>query len=260
MLFAGRELDVERWARTRRHRLVVIRARPIHARSVEVIDGGVVISGAVGVIVGGLIGWSLRAWQRRMTRSAVFAYDILAFLVLVLLAASYLRQGTGWSVRIWIPSPFQDLPITAIWFGALGGTMISLKGVYDHDQTEWVDKLNLWHLGRPITSGVSGGMTYLFLRFISGSTPTGVAVYVAAFIIGMQERRFLALLSKVAGLVLSTPGEQSPATAASPTVQPSRTSVNGPTGVAIPGSESSIAAHEDSETDTDPAVHRPKVP
>ncbi len=224
------------------------------------IDGGVVISGIVGAIVGGLIGWSLRAWQRRMTRHAVFAYDVLAFLVLVLLAASYHRQGTGWSVRPWIPSPSQDLPIAAIWFGALGGTMIILKGVYDHDQTEWMDKLNLWHLGRPITSGVSGGMTYLFLRFISGSTPTGVAVYVAAFVIGMQERRFLALLSKVAGLVLSTSGEQSPTTDASTPVQSFPTPVNGLTGGASPGTESPVTAHEEGETDTDLAVHKPKTP
>lgn len=185
---------------------------------------GMIVGGVAGVIVGGLIGWGVCAWKRRLTRIAVFAYDVLYFIVLVALGMSYLKAGTGtgWSVRGWIPLPLHGLPSAAIWFGALGGAMISLKGVYDHDQKAspgheaWEEKLNLWHVGRPITSGVSGGMTYLFLLFISGSEPKGVAVYVAAFIIGMQERRFLALLSKVASLVLGMPGEQPP-TMGSPT-------------------------------------------
>jgi len=173
-------------------------------------SASIVASGVIGGALGALLAWLLCAWKREATRTGVFAYDAFVVVALVALALWYLHPELDWSLASLVPVLLRGQPISAIWFGALGGATISLKGVYDHNQDQWEPQLNLWHFGRPITSSVSGGMSYIFLRLISGTEPKDVAVYAAAFIVGLQEKRFLALLSKVGSLIFGTPDAKEP--------------------------------------------------
>lgn len=158
-------------------------------------------------------------WAARQ-REWVFAYDMIALAILLLLAWSYFLGG-GWSVHRVIPAPpLPEFTIFAIWFGALGGIAISLKGVYDHDASDWQAAYNLWHLGRPISGGIAGGLTYLLLWVSSKAQPSDAVVLAAAFILGTQEKRFFNFLYEVARLIVQVPNDTSAADLAVTEIQP----------------------------------------
>ena len=49
------------------------------------------------------------------------------------------------SLRILISDPIGPIPLGVPWWGALGGVMISLTGVFRHPH-EWDDSYNKWHV------------------------------------------------------------------------------------------------------------------
>ena len=143
-------------------------------------------------------------WNRRL----LFVYNLVILGVLVLLAWAYFRpSGQRWSLVDLVPGPLQGIPVYAAWFGALGGVVISLKGIYDHGVEEWQVLYNMWHLGRPFSGAIAGGVTYLLLRALSTDNPQTSVVLAAAFVVGTQERRFFNLLSEVARVVVQSPSE-----------------------------------------------------
>jgi hypothetical protein len=172
-----------------------------------------------------------------LSRTAIFAYDLAVLAALLLLAALY----------IWYPTYFKlgddpyKLAIESMWFGALGGLIISLKGIYDHHPTAadgWDSSYNLWHLGRPASGAVAGLVTVVLLEVINAKSDlTRPVVYAAAFIFGTQERRFFNFLYEVARLVVQVPGEDKSGLAVT-AVQPSE----GPPGAVIVISGQGIAA------------------
>lgn len=134
------------------------------------------------------------------SRLNVFLYDLAVLFLLVLLAAFYVANRAAFT-----PWSAVQLPIEGMWFGALGGVMISLKGVYDHaGPGDWDNQFGLWHFGRPFTGAIAGAITSLLLFVVNGSdpakAPSAPVVYIAAFIFGTQERRFFEILSQAAQL------------------------------------------------------------
>ena len=158
--------------------------------------------------------------QATRVRRLVFAYDFLALALLVLLVWWYFANH-WWSISKAIPAVLQGLPIYTVWFGALGGIVISLKGIYDHGPSDWQDRFNLWHIGRPFSGGIAGGITYLLFLAVSKSQPSEPISLAAAFIMGTQEKRFFNFLSQVAGLIVSVPGDNEAALAVT-AVQPTQ--------------------------------------
>jgi hypothetical protein len=83
------------------------------------------------------------------------------------------------------------LAFHCVWFGALGGVIISLKGVYDHAvgrDAAWDNRFDLWHFGRPVSGAVTGLVTYVLLCALNQSgTPNQTVLYAAAFVLGTQE-------------------------------------------------------------------------
>lgn len=140
-------------------------------------------------------------------RTAIFIYDLCVALVLAVLAVAELKCPAFQGL---IP-PVARVPVYCAWFGALGGVIISLKGVYDHGASrppgQWEDSYNLWHLGRPVSGAAAGGLTYLLLLVVNQNGPTAPVAYAAAFILGTQERRFFNFLSEVGRLIVQVPGE-----------------------------------------------------
>ena len=45
-----------------------------------------------------------------------------------------------------------QLPFEAIWFGAVGGLLISLQGIFDHNH-KWRARYDYWHMLRPVCPG-----------------------------------------------------------------------------------------------------------
>jgi hypothetical protein len=131
-------------------------------------------------------------------------------LALASLAWAYYHLGGGYNGSPEgnpVPTQVRGLPIRCLWLGALGGIVISLKGIYDYGSDAWQARFTLWHLGRPFSGAIAGGVTYLLLLAVSGSTPSVPVVMAAAFILGTQEKRFFQFLSEVARLVVQVPGE-----------------------------------------------------
>lgn len=151
--------------------------------------------------------------NKNRLRLAVFIYDILWIGGLAYLWTNPANISTNIAA---VFAGFKNVLIWGTWFGALGGILISLKGIYDHAGEEWNDSYDLWHFGRPISGAVAGFMTVVLLSAVA---PTKAqpesekqeppwALYAAAFILGTQERRFFNLLSEVAKLVVQVPDEK----------------------------------------------------
>jgi hypothetical protein len=142
------------------------------------------------------------------TRTRIFCFDIVLIVLLLALAGCYLGIP---ALTALVPAPLR-LPVHSMWFGMLGGIVISLKGIYDHPvgaAPAWDDGFTLWHIGRPVSGGVVGLMTLVLLRVVNQQTePSEAVLYSAAFILGTQERRFFNFLSEVALLVVHVPEEQ----------------------------------------------------
>jgi hypothetical protein len=160
-----------------------------------------------------------------LNRLQIFVYDIVVLVGLAILAVVYVEchKPNGFLAGAIDLTPWSGygLYVRAMWFGALGGVIISLKGVYDHrggSSPPWEGGYNLWHLGRPISGAIAGLMTFLLLKVLnlkgaSAPPPSDYIVYVAAFVFGTQERRFFNLLYEIAKLIVTVPddgGERGP--------------------------------------------------
>jgi hypothetical protein len=115
-----------------------------------------------------------------------------------------------------------------IWFGALGGVLISLAGVHDH-RYDWDDRYLNWHVVRPAVGAAVAAVAVLIVQagiLAVGSQPepttTGpgkdVLYYIIAFVSGYREETFRAMVKKVADVILKTDGPTQPTIASiSPT-------------------------------------------
>jgi hypothetical protein len=154
---------------------------------------------------------------RRLGPSFFFWLGILYLGVLLSLAGLYITNCFGFMDALQPIGRF--VPLCVPWFGALGAVVISLQGVFDHND-DWDPSYNYWHIGRPLFGAVVGIVAYFLLQLTvaaSGAQPaTGAAEHntvfycVGAFLVGYREATFRELLKRVVDLILQ------PAPAAAP--------------------------------------------
>jgi hypothetical protein len=107
------------------------------------------------------------------------------------------------------------IPTPALWFGALGGVLISLTGVFEH-AADWLPSYRYWHIARPFVGATVGVVAVLI--FQAGVLAVGQEVseenatkdifyYVIAFFIGYKEAAFRDLIARV-GEVIVSPGDR----------------------------------------------------
>jgi RsiW-degrading membrane proteinase PrsW (M82 family) len=144
-------------------------------------------------------------------RTWIFVYELACLALLVGLALLWSHQPP---LHRFLHDDVGPIPISVIWWGALGGITISLTGVFRHP-TDWDNAYNLWHFARPIMGAVAGSVGYLvFISVIhstGASTPShsvvGSAVFdLVAFLIGYREEVFRELLRRAVDILLS-PGK-----------------------------------------------------
>ena len=163
------------------------------------------------------------------SRYGIFIYDLLVVFGLLVVAYYYVKSAEHY----WLVKPTGagtseqisniELSLRAVWFGALGGIVISLKGVYDHccDNGAWDRCFELWHIGRPVSGALTGLITLVLLLSTNPtSTPSEPVVYAIAFIFGTQERRFFNFLSEVAALVVRVPNDDKDTTLKASDIEP----------------------------------------
>ena len=153
-------------------------------------------------------------------RTGMFIYTAVEVVLLLAAGATYMIRTD--LVATYLPRDWERAALQALWFGMLGGAAISLKGIYDHrTQREWEGGWALWYLGRPVSSALTGVMTYVLLQVANPNSPPAAAVLaVAAFTLGTQERRFFDFLYEVAKLVLAVPQDRARVIAPTPLSPP----------------------------------------
>lgn len=117
------------------------------------------------VVLGVLVGFALFRWtgtspaarQREWARLCVFVLQLL-YLVMLLFVALWYWQGSKLPVQpkvslyCFAPNPVGGIPLEIIWFGALGGVLLSLQGIFRH-ASDWNVSYHLWHVARPFVGG-----------------------------------------------------------------------------------------------------------
>jgi hypothetical protein len=148
-----------------------------------------------------------------------------SFLILLLVAA--LSQIVG-SFGAWIADHhFGRLPVAIVWFGAIGGSMASLTGIFWHHRVDWKGSYDLWHKLRPWTGVVMGSLGAFLLLVSTELATAGAAAsgaeaqvtpafnpdvyYAAAFLSGFAEAPFRALVKRLTDAVFG-PGKSPPKT------------------------------------------------
>jgi len=145
------------------------------------------------------------------SRRIVFWIEIAYLAMLGLVAWLYLTGG----LPSWFkpPAALGPMPTGVIWYGALGGVIISLQGVFDH-RYDWDGRYFFWHAARPL---IGAGVAVIAVLIIqAGILSTGVDpaaqttrtqdlfYYVVAFLVGYREATFRGMIERVADVVLTS--------------------------------------------------------
>lgn len=102
------------------------------------------------------------------------------------------------------------IPLTAAWFGALGGVVASLQGMFFHNKN-WDSSYNIWHVFSGAVGIAYGFAAYLFLLVVvKSAAPTanssaGPVFPLAAFAIGYGQSQFHAMMLQVYNIVFHQP-------------------------------------------------------
>lgn len=187
----------------------------------------------------------------------MFAVSMFYLLALGALAALYFTEVIDPREKL------GSVPTPVPWFGALGGVLISLTGVFAH-HARWLPSFRYWHWARPFIGATVGVVAVLI--FQAGILALGVELqtadnkvlyYVIAFFIGYKEAAFRELLARV-GEVILRPAESTERTAEAPalavtSIEPPNAPAGTPTPVTIRGSglgdATSVAFDGDEVTD-----------
>lgn len=145
-------------------------------------------------------------------RRMIFFYDLAQIALLAFIAFLYVNTAHfthfGRSIAFLRFLSFPEryhLLFTCMWMGAMGGVMISLKGVYEHSHSldPWKNSYNLWHIGRPISGAIAGVIVaLLYLLIVPTEKFSPLVLYGVAFIFGTQDAAFFDFLSTFAGRFL----------------------------------------------------------
>jgi hypothetical protein len=148
----------------------------------------------------------------RTDRSWFFAVESA---YLVVLAIIFIIYQVSAGVRGALPTHLGDLPVGVPWYGAVGGTLISLTGVFKHSR-DWDEHFALWHYARPLVGAFLGSLgALMFLVIVDaaavhGTTPNGVVYEVVAFLVGYREATFRSLIQRATDVLLSPGDKRSP--------------------------------------------------
>lgn len=103
------------------------------------------------------------------------------------------------------------IPVGVPWFGALGGCLISLAGIFAHNK-DWDDSYDYWHAVRPLLGAIAGGIGCLLLLVTTqlstkGMVHTDAAFYYGvAFVLGYAEAAFRSLITSITNVILKPGG------------------------------------------------------
>jgi hypothetical protein len=108
------------------------------------------------------------------------------------------------------------LPFEAIWFGAVGGFLISAQGIFENNRS-WDPSYDYWHYARPLLGALMGTLGCLVFIVLTeaatkkAATPNPVFYDVIALAIGYREESFRRLIASLIDTII-LPGKSKPST------------------------------------------------
>ncbi len=144
---------------------------------------------------------------------AIFAVEMIYLLSLM---AVFVVYRTDHAFRAAVPTTLGPLPMSVVWFGAIGAVMAGLFGVYFHS-TKWDHSYDYWHYSRPFVGAVIGGigaLLYYVTITLGDKTavkPNVITFEVVAFLLAFADRAFQNLIRKVTKLLFGPGDPDTPA-------------------------------------------------
>jgi len=132
---------------------------------------------------------------------------IVAMVWLAALIACFILYERDHAFASFVAFKLGPLPFEAIWFGAVGGLLISAQGIFKNNYS-WKSQYNYWHYARPIFGAIMGTLGCLiFIVLNEAATKKAAAVNpvfydVIALAIGYREESFRGLLTSVIDTIL----------------------------------------------------------
>jgi hypothetical protein len=111
------------------------------------------------------------------------------------------------------PTALGPMPVGVPWYGALGGVVISLTGVFEH-RYDWDVRYSAWHAARPFIGAAVAVVAVLVLQagiLAAGVDPEAeksgtkdLFYYVVAFLVGYREESFRGIIKRVGDVILTS--------------------------------------------------------
>ena len=131
----------------------------------------------------------------------------------LLIVLPILRNVFGSSLPHYILYPLYNMPLSVLWFGALGGLLVSMYQLFVN--REWQSPFNLWHVFSGLLGAAYGLISYLIVIVIINSTTinnnfnhNSLAYDLIAFLFGFSQLAFQGLLRRVTSLVFGAGREE----------------------------------------------------
>lgn len=150
------------------------------------------------------------------TREPRFNWTVLIwpFIYIVLLVGlPIFRNEYASSLPHYILYPFYNMPLSVLWFGMLGGLLVSLYGIVS--RRDWMNPFNLWHVFSGMLGAVYGLISYLVIVVLINAVTinnhfdrNSVAYDIIAFLFGFGQTAFQGLLQKVTHLAFGAGHEE----------------------------------------------------
>ncbi len=137
---------------------------------------------------------------------------LVSVIWLVLLVASFICFERIDSFADFVEFDLGPLPFESIWFGAVGGWLISAQGIFDHNHS-WRRSYDYWHCVRPVLGAIMGTLGCLLFIVLNEAatkeaiTPNPTFYDVVALTIGYREASFRQLITKLLDTVIA-PGDK----------------------------------------------------
>lgn len=146
------------------------------------------------------------------SRVVIFWLQI-AYLAALVAIAYFVNSGT-----IAVSEMFGPIPRGIVWFGALGGVLISLSGVFEHHK-DWDPSYWPWHVSRPLVGATfacvaviafQSGVLAIGGSVVTGSSDKFLLYYLVAFVVGYREETFGRLIKRLADVLLEPAEKEEP--------------------------------------------------
>ncbi len=131
----------------------------------------------------------------------------IALIWLILLVSSFFAYEEIRAVARFFPPKLGGLPFTVIWFGAVGGLLISLQGIIEHNH-HWYRSYDYWHMLRPVMGTFMGTLGCLIFIVLNNAAttnavhPNATFYAVIALVLGYREGSFGSLISRLVDTII----------------------------------------------------------